>query len=370
MPLRRKGKSPPFLSQEFFIQNHGDIASCFCMVFLVGLMFQATRNAASVFIAVQHNVTNNATDSTESQNALDVLYNNGCKDLCGIFFQFLCWIVIQAVIQEYVLDKINRRLHMSKTKTSKFNDSGNMLPAFIASVALGIELIMKENLVPKIQEMWTGYPHTEMSFLLKIFFLLQIAYWLHMFPELYFMKARKEDIAEKLTHYTLYLVFISAAYIMNFTRIALVLLVIHYIPQVVFHASRILHCAGKAEIAQHGFLLWSILFVPARLITIALSILTFWFGLGKADQSAFNIKSGNFNNQTFRLACLFGVILVQAWMSWNFIMFQVKRFRERSNVGQRKNRQDQKKKVKKDKKTKEEGDSVQNGSPKPGLKED
>ena len=43
MPLRRKGKSPPFLSQEFFIQNHGDIASCFCMVFLVGLMFQVSE---------------------------------------------------------------------------------------------------------------------------------------------------------------------------------------------------------------------------------------------------------------------------------------------------------------------------------------
>ena len=27
--------------------------------------------------------------------------------------------------------------------------------------------------------------------MLKLFFLLQIAYWLHMFPELYFMKARK-----------------------------------------------------------------------------------------------------------------------------------------------------------------------------------
>ena len=32
---------------------------------------------------------------------------------------------------------------MSKTKTSKFNDSGNMLPVFIASVVVGVDLIMK-----------------------------------------------------------------------------------------------------------------------------------------------------------------------------------------------------------------------------------
>ncbi|XP_065063105.1 translocating chain-associated membrane protein 1-like 1 [Rhopilema esculentum] len=370
MPLRRKGKSPPFLSQEFFIQNHGDIASCFCMVFLIGLMLQATRNAASLFIAVQHNVTQNANDSTDASAALNVLYNNGWKDLCGIFFQMLCWIVVQAVIQEYVLDKVNRKLHMSKTKTSKFNDSGNMLPIFIASIGVGIDLIMKENLIPKIQSLWTGYPHTEMSFMLKLFFMLQVAYWLHMFPELYFMKTRKEEIPQKVTHYSLYMVFISAAYVMNFTRIALVLLVVHYIPEVVFHASRILHCLGMFEIAQYGFTVWSILFVPARLITITLSILTFWFGLGKADQSAFSIASGNFNNPTFRLACLLAVILVQAWMAWNFITFQVKRYRERSAVTQKKSRQDQKKKGKKEKKSKDDGDAVQNGSPKPRLKED
>ena len=39
----------------------------------------------------------------------------------------------------------------------------------------------------------------------------------------------------------------------SFTRIALVLLVVHFISQAVFHISRILHCAGKSEIAQHGY---------------------------------------------------------------------------------------------------------------------
>jgi len=339
------------------------------MVFLVGLMFQGTRNAASVFIAIQHNVTQNASDSSNVR-ALDVLYTNGWKDLCGIIFQMLCWVVVQAVIQEYVLDKINRKLHMSKTKTSKFNDSGNMLPVFIASVVVGIDLIMKENLIPKIQEMWTGYPHTEMSFMLKLFFLLQISYWIHMFPELYFMKARKEDIPEKLAHYSLYLAFISAAYVMNFTRIALVLLVVHFISQAVFHISRILHCAGKSEIAQHAFTLWSCLFVFARLITISLAILTFWFGLGRAEQATGGMASGNFNNPTIRLACLLAVVLMQAWMSWNFIMFQVKRYRERASIVQRKSRQEQKKKGKKEKKGKDDHETVQNGSPKAGIKED
>jgi len=370
MPLRRKGKSPPFLSQEFIIQNHGDIASCFCMVFLVGLMFQGTRNAASAFVTLQHNVTKSENDTTTKQGIFDLNYTNGWKDLGGLLFYSICWVVVQAIIQEYILDRINRRFHMSKTKTSKFNDSGNMLPFFIASVGLGIDFICKQNLFPKVQEVWMGYPHVEMPFMLKLFFLLQISYWVHMFPELYFMKARKEEIPEKVTHYLLYVAFISAAYFLNFTRVALLLLVIHYIPEAVFHASRIFHCAGKTDISHYGFSIWSVLFVIARLVTMSLAILTFWFGLGKSDQAGFDVSAGNFNNPTVRLGCLLAVVLLQAWMAWNFIMFQVKRFRERSNAAQRKNRSEQKKRNKKDKKTKDDADAVQNGSPKAGLKED
>jgi translocating chain-associated membrane protein 1 len=33
-------KVVPYLSHEFVIQNHGDIVTCLCMVFVVGLMFQ------------------------------------------------------------------------------------------------------------------------------------------------------------------------------------------------------------------------------------------------------------------------------------------------------------------------------------------
>ena len=51
-------------------------------------------------------------------------------------------------------------------------------------------------------------------------------------------------------------------------------------------------------------------------------------------------------------------------------MFQVKRYRERASIVQKRGRQDQKKKGKKDKKGKDDNDTVQNGSPKAGIKED
>lgn len=41
--------------------------------------------------------------------------------------------------------------------------------------------------------LWTGYPeqHSIMPWGLKLFYILQIAYWVHVFPELYFTKVKK-----------------------------------------------------------------------------------------------------------------------------------------------------------------------------------
>lgn len=37
---RTKKASPPILSHEFIIQNHGDIMSCILMLIVLGFMFQ------------------------------------------------------------------------------------------------------------------------------------------------------------------------------------------------------------------------------------------------------------------------------------------------------------------------------------------
>ena len=39
-----------------------------------------------------------------------------------------------------------------------------------------------------VASLWEGYPHASMSFLFKFFFIIQLSYWLHIFPELYFQK--------------------------------------------------------------------------------------------------------------------------------------------------------------------------------------
>ncbi|KAJ3586356.1 hypothetical protein NHX12_012756 [Muraenolepis orangiensis] len=294
MGFRKKNKSPPVLSHEFVIQNHADMVSCLAMAVLLGLMFEVTAKYAIMFITVQYNVTQAPDAKTEPVN----VYQYGPKDAATVVFYLLIAIILHALIQEYVLDKMNRRLHLSKTKHSKFNESGQLAAFYLFSFLWGFSILTAAEFASNPTFLWEGYPHTHMSFQVKFFYVCQMAYWLHALPELYFQKVRKEDIPRQLYYICLYVVHVAGAYVLN------------------------------DENKQKGFTLWALLFVMARLLTLTLSVLTFGFGLPRADGQVSSLAEGNFNLLTVRMTCLATICLTQAWMMWKFINFQLKKWRE------------------------------------------
>jgi translocating chain-associated membrane protein 1 len=325
---RKSGKNPPVLSHEFVIQNHADIVSCVAMVFVLGLMFQVTTPLATVFIALHHNVS--VPVEVQPGQLMDVIhYTPGVKDIPAVFFYLLIAIVMHAIIQEYLLDKINRKLHLSKIKHAKFDESGQLLAFYLVSLFWAGDIIYRENMM-NIASLWDGYPHNSMTFMFKFFFIIQISYWLHVFPELYFQKVKREDMSAKIQYACLYLAFIVPAYMMRFTRVTVVLLFIHYLVEVVFHGSRILAYAEKSNIAKTIFKIGDLLFVLGRFASVILAVLTYWYGLAKAplEEQVLDFSTGNFNTGLIRLNCLVAICALQAFLMYKFIIFQAQRMRE------------------------------------------
>ncbi|XP_066963084.1 translocating chain-associated membrane protein 1 isoform X1 [Macrobrachium rosenbergii] len=322
---RKSNKNPPILSHEFVIQNHADIVSCVAMVFVLGLMFQTTSPLASVFIAVQHNASDIETAEAP------MTYTYGSRDFAAVFFYCLISIVMHAIIQEYVLDKINRKLHLSKVKHSKFNESGQLLIFTAVSAAWAINILINDNVITDITALWSDYPtgHAQMSFMLKFYFIIQMSYWLHCYPELYFQKTKRDEIPGRVQHATLYLIFCVAAYVLNFNRVGLVLLSLRFIEEAILHICRLLYFAEKASAASTGFSVWNVVFVMSRLASIIVAILTFHYGLAINENQVLDIATGNFNIPLVRLNALIAVCLIQAWMMWNFIHFHLRKLRER-----------------------------------------
>jgi len=81
-------------------------------------------------------------------------------------------------------------------------------------------------------------------------------------------------------------------------------------------------------IKNQSFNIYNVLFVIARLAASILSIFVFWFGLKSSNVSSVNFEEGNFNTGLVRMAVLSSILVFQAWMMWNFILFQFKKLRE------------------------------------------
>ncbi|KAK6111116.1 TRAM1-like family protein [Brugia pahangi] len=301
--------------------------SCLLMIVVVGLLFQGTSAFASIFIVPQYNDTFPLTLDSEPQT----YYQTGLKDVAAILFYAVGWITIHAILQEYVLDKLQRKLHLSKTKMNKFAESGQLFVFTLYSVMHSGYIMHDLRLHLDLTKLWIGYPevHRHMTLHLKLFFIFQIAYWLHQFPEFYFQKVRKDEIQPRTLYSIIFLFFTIAAYSLNFNRLTLALLFMEYVSQNVFHLTRLFHFAEKWNIAKTGFKIWNIVFVLVRLASAVLAVLTLWYGLRSNETPYIDSVNGNFNTAFIRLNSLLCVLALQLYMLWNFVLFHVRRYREK-----------------------------------------
>lgn len=172
----------------------------------------------------------------------------------------------------------------------------------------------------------TVFPFLYSRFQVKFFYLTQLAYWLHALPELYFQKVRKEEISRQLQYICLYLLHIAAAYLLNLSRVGLVLLFLQYVSELGFHIARLFYFTDENH--QKMFDLWAISFVFTRMVTLTLMFLAVGFGLARAENQGLDWETGNFNTVLIRMTVLLLVCLTQSWLLWKFIRFQLRRWRE------------------------------------------
>ncbi|XP_011499145.1 PREDICTED: translocating chain-associated membrane protein 1-like 1 [Ceratosolen solmsi marchali] len=323
---KSSNKNPPMLSHEFVIQNHADIVSCVAMVFVLGLMVQVTSPWAYTFIAIHHNVSSLISiDGTLPPQPTK--YTTGWKDPCAIFFYFLITIIMHAVIQEYIFDKISKRLRLSKSKLSKFNESSQLVVFYALSVIWGMDIVIREHFVFNVPALWMDYP-APMSFSLKLFFIGQLAYWFHCYPELYFQRAKKEEIPNRVFQATVGVIYTLGAYILNYQHVGIILLILHHVGEGLLHSARLIHFVDQKEKASKAsFYVANSMFVIARILTVLISALVFVYGLNQID-STLNCAEGNFNIPAVRYSALAAVLVLQFYMLYVFLQYQKKRARE------------------------------------------
>jgi translocating chain-associated membrane protein 1 len=324
-PLRKKSKNASYFSHEFIIANHGDIVSFVAMLIIMGLLYKGTNSLSSTFVFIQHNAT------AEDQTQRTPLYGPGKNDLCVIFFYTLIFIVSHAVIQEYILDRFAKKLNLTKVRLAKFNESAHLTIFYVFSLFWAIYNVIKEELIPNLSSLWENYPQRMLPFWTKLFFIAQICFWLHEYPELYFQQIKKELIPSRLLTATAYLLGITLAYLGGLPKLCIILLVLHYASDIFLHAARALHLAEYSRVASIGFTVWNTVFVPVRMTCVILGFLVLHYGLSSSSILQVDVSASNFNTPSLRTSVMLFLFITQAFMVWNFITFHQRRRRDKQS---------------------------------------
>lgn len=175
--------------------------------------------------------------------------------------------------------KISKKLHLSKFKLARFNDSCQLLVFYLMSCVWGLDVIIREGYFSQLSLLYDQFPNHQMIFLHKLFFVIQLAYYFHMLPELYLQKIKKEDQQPKIIHAICSFSFIALAYFLGFQRIALALLTIHYANEVVSHVFQLIDIFDRDEkLTKLHFVSHSI-FILTRFGSVLLALLTLYYGI-------------------------------------------------------------------------------------------
>lgn len=135
---------------------------------------------------------------------------------------------------------------MSKSKLAIFSNSGQLSVFYLISAGWGLDIAIKEHFIPDIARLWSDYP-APMTFLAKLYIIIQLAYSLHELPELYFQRVKREEVVEKAVASTVGLLLVAVPYFLNFNRLLVCLLVLHHISELVFHVAQLVQTVDKEE---------------------------------------------------------------------------------------------------------------------------
>ncbi|KAM4522521.1 translocating chain-associated membrane protein 2-like [Odontesthes bonariensis] len=143
----------------------------------------STAKTAILFIQPQYSIT------TLSPEGEVTTHHYGWKDCATILFYFFIAIILRAVVPEYLPDKVNRRLHLSKSKNTNFNESGQLCVFHLVSSVWSFYILVTEGYLLHPSSLWENYPQSQLrmmvlllacltqSWLLWKFIRFQLRHW-------------------------------------------------------------------------------------------------------------------------------------------------------------------------------------------------
>ncbi|RFU25163.1 hypothetical protein B7463_g11177, partial [Scytalidium lignicola] len=167
------------------------------------------------------------------------VYRQGTDDIHFVVAWVVYFTALRATSIEWILRPMATYLGIAKKNNLRFAEQGWMVMYYSVLWTLGMHLWYSSPYWLDNAAIWRTWPTKDMSFGLKWYYLVQLAFWLQQILVIH-IEARRKDHYQMLTHHIITCTLVSVAYVYRFGNVANVVLCLMDIVDLVLPIAKIL----------------------------------------------------------------------------------------------------------------------------------
>lgn len=194
-------------------------------------------------------------------------YGIGKDDGYQIVFYMTIFTALRAGAMEYLLEPLARLWGISKRKTlDRFSEQGYLVIYYAVIWPMGLYIYCTSDYYLNLQNLWITWPSREVSGLMRVYMLAQLAFWFQQILVIN-IEERRKDHWQMFAHHVVTILLISTSWRYGFTRVGTLILILMDGVDIVFSSAKLLKYTGFHNACDVFFGLFVVSWILARHVT-------------------------------------------------------------------------------------------------------
>lgn len=205
-------------------------------LYILHLVSPIARPYTSKFLNTQHVVTEDVSSG--------LMCDIGYDDIYRVIYWFVVFTFLRSILMEWCFGPFAQHyLKMNKNSKIRFAEQSWSLVYYFASFSYGFYLYYHSKYWYDIDNLYRGWPHDEMTYSFKTYYVASIGFWFNQIFVLNIEKRRK-DHYQMFSHHIVTCCLLIGSYYYYYTRIGHLILMLMDCVDIFLSGAKILKYAG------------------------------------------------------------------------------------------------------------------------------
>ncbi|ORX92973.1 longevity assurance proteins LAG1/LAC1 [Basidiobolus meristosporus CBS 931.73] len=246
-------------------------------------------------------------------------YGKGLDDAYTVAFWVVMFTFLRAAVMKYVFLPLTTVLKITgSSRRTRFLEQAWQLTYFACSWTLGMYIMYNSAYWFNPRYFWIDYPHVNIPYLTKWYYLVTIGYWLQQFFVLGIEKPRKDHVVMTI-HHCITCALLLSSYFTNFTRIGNAVLCMMDFTDIWLSLAKVQRYCGLETAPNVTFGIFVVGWLFSRHYVFAHIVYSIWADPDIYGVIGWNPDKGHYFNRTAQMffLSLFAAlqILMLLWLS-------------------------------------------------------